>query len=112
MGLTVQLSIEVNTGGSEPHVLELFEKNITHNAAPIWCKAEIFNLLYRSYEQEAGSLFPELARAFTSIVNHEEEFRNLIPESSEWGDYDSAKDFLGHLISACQNHPKAIFKSY
>ena len=49
MSLDIWLEIEVDAGGKEPHKVELFSSNITHNLSKMAEEAGIYTALWHPY---------------------------------------------------------------
>lgn len=105
MSLDIWLSIDVDTGGKEPHNITLFDANYTHNVVPMWKKAGCYDALYMSDGKLAGNVLPELEAGLAAMKADPEGFKQLNPLNG-WGNYDSALKFLEEFTEACRAHPK------
>jgi hypothetical protein len=106
MGVSIWLSIEVDTG-NEPYSVELFSNNITHNVAPMWNKAGVYDAIYNSEGKAAGELIITLRAGVYDMTYKRPEYELLNPKNG-WGDYVSALSFLTSFASACELYPNAI----
>jgi hypothetical protein len=109
LSLDIYLMAEVDAGGAEPHQVELYWANITHNVASMWQRAGCFEALYKSEGKAAADILPALERAEGEMRREPGAYRALDP-SNGWGSYDSALEWLGKLIAACRRHPKAVVR--
>ena len=112
MSLDVYLTMEVDTGGDEPYSITLYDGNYTHNVTPMWSKAGVYKALYKRDEWDreitAAELIPVLQRGYTNMERDSEGYKELNP-SNGWGSYGTAIEWLGKLLSACREHPKATY---
>ncbi len=109
MSLDVSLEIAVDTGGVEPHTVELFSRNITHNVSPMWTKAGMHHAMYVCDGEIAGGLVGEIDAGIKAMEVDPAGFTALNPANG-WGDYESALDFARAWFAACAGHPKATVR--
>lgn len=84
-----------------------YEANITHNVAPMWHKAGLYEVLYRSDGKCAFEIVETLERGYEHMSASPKDYLLLNPANG-WGSYDSALVFLRKLIHACRAYPSAI----
>ena len=76
MSLDFYLEIEVDTGAPEPHKVELYSGNITHNLNKMAEEAGIYKCLWHPYElyenPTAGMLVPHLEAGLLKLKSHPE----------------------------------------
>lgn len=85
----------------------IYDGNMTHNVAPMWRKAGVYNALYNSEGQLAKDILEELKKGKEEMLAFPEEYKKLNPENG-WGDYDSSLNFLNTIIMACEKWPHGI----
>lgn len=105
MGIDIYIHIEIDTGGDEPYVAELYSCGITHNLSPMWQEAGIKDTLYGSHGMLAGDIIEELDKGLVTMKENPKKFNKLNPANG-WGNYSGAVSFLENLIAACRSHPK------
>jgi len=105
MGIAIWLTIKIETG-NEPYTATLYDDNITHNLAPMWRKAGVFDAIYNSDGKQAGCIAKKLRKGLEKMKAKPEKFRRLNPVNG-WGDYDGAIEFLSDLTDACEKYPNA-----
>ena len=88
----------------------IYETNITHNLAPMWRKAGIYDCLYNSEGKKADTIVVELREGLSKMITSPEEYKKLKPANG-WGDYDSAISFLTRLIIEIENEKSAYIDS-
>jgi hypothetical protein len=106
MSLYIWLTIDVDTGGDHPYSVQLFNGNMTHNVTPMWRKAKVYEALYESQGKIAGEIKDVLQVGIKDMERSSKQYQKLNP-ANEWGDYDSALNFLREFTNACIQHPKA-----
>jgi len=106
MSINIHMSIEVDTGGEQPYVCDLYDRSMTHNVRAMWIKAGVYDAIYNSHGKLAGSISEELSAGLRKMVASPDEYTKLNPPNG-WGDYERAVAFLDSLDIACRQHPKA-----
>lgn len=106
MSLDFYLGARVDTGAKCPIWVEVWRGNYTHNVTPMWRLAGVYQALYWSDGERAGTLVPVLSRGCRAMRDNIAAYRALNP-SNGWGDADRALVFLGRVTAACKRHPKA-----
>ena len=110
MSLDIWLEIEVDTGGKEPHKVELFSSNITHNLNTMAEEAGIYKALWRPDElwenPTANKLIPHLEAGLLKLKSHPEHYKQF-DASNGWGTYKDFVPFVEKVLIACKKHPKA-----
>lgn len=109
MSLDFYLEVPVDVGGKEPHVVGLFSRNITHNVAPMWVKAGVYDALYNSEGKQAREIIETLSSGENNMLANSAEYIALNP-SNGWGNYNGALDFLQGVLAACKEYPKATIR--
>jgi|TARA_Y100000310_G_C20658500_1_gene803331 hypothetical protein len=112
MSLDVSLEIEVDTGGKEPHIIYLYDANITHNLGPIAEMVFLYGPLWRPEENgidTASDLIDPLINGLHDLRRFgRDHFKDAAPKNG-WGTYDGFMHFVENLLKACQEDPKAKF---
>lgn len=109
MNLDVYLTASVDTGGAEPHEVELFSSGITHNLNAMAEEFGLYVPLWRPEEAnitEAGQLVDILAAGLDRLKADPERARKFNP-SNGWGTYEGLVEFVEEYLAACRKHPKA-----
>ena len=109
MGLDVYLTIEVDTGGPEPHVADLYDANVTHNLGPMAKEAGIYEHLWRPDEigiETASELIEPLMTALEKMKADPARFEELNPPNG-YGSFLAFELWVEHYLEACRQHPKA-----
>jgi len=109
MSLNVYLEVSVDTGGKEPHVIELYDANITHNLGPMADAAGIYYHLWRPEEigiNTAGQLIEQLEKGLERLKSNRRRFESFNPANG-WGTYEGFVSFVEKYLQACKDHPKA-----
>ena len=109
MSLDVWLYTEVDTGGDEPHVVSLFDANITHNLNTMADEAGIYNELWRPEEiraVHASDIVDAVEVGLKRLVAERERFEQL-DSPGGWGTYEQFVPWVAEYLSACKEHPKA-----
>lgn len=108
MSLDITLYMDVDTGGTEPHRLCLFDGNITHNLGKMAREAGIHQTVWYANEYEcAGLLIDPLREGLTKMVANPEYYQKF-DSSNGWGTYDDFVPWLQSLYDACVANPKAM----
>jgi len=110
MSLDVYLTMELDTGGEVPYVVELFESNITHNLN-VMAQAvseDFYKALWRPEEigiKTASQLTPILEQGLGVLISDPVKFKKYDPDNG-WGSYETLIGFVVQYIQACKEHPK------
>ena len=111
MSLDISLYMIIDTGGSHPERIELFEANYTHNAGKMASEAGIYEHIWRPEELEnvrcAGDLIDPLRQGVELMEDKPERFIAIQPENG-WGSYETFLPWVKEYLSACIRHPKAL----
>lgn len=98
--------LEIDTGGEFPaRVVD--SENMTSNCSPIWAQA----LGFAFRDLKGMSCFeaaPKLEKAVAYLLDpaNEEQLRALEPPNN-WGNLESATEYLQTISGWCREHPKA-----
>ncbi len=112
MSLNVWLEAETDVGGSEPHIVELFDASITHN---LTCMAEddgLYKHLWHPDEigiTQAFQLIEPLQAGLVQLRSDQSRFLNLNP-SNGWGSYKDFVPWVGEYLAACKKYPKSTVR--
>ena len=110
MSLDIWLEIEVDTGAPEPHKVELYSGNITHNLNTMAEEAGIYKALWRPDElwenPTADKLIPNLEAGLLKLKSHPEHYKQFDAPNG-WGTYKDFVPFVEKVLDACKEHPKA-----
>jgi hypothetical protein len=107
MSLDIWLTVDVDTGGTVPHRVELYSANITHNVNDMWMEAGVYDALYNSEGDEAGKHLQVLAKGIKDMSENPEKYEAM-DSPNGWGSYKHALPWLQKWYVACYSHPKAI----
>lgn len=106
MSYDISLRLSIDTGGPEPHDLELVDVgNYTSNVARMWSDA-LGHRLADFHDRTGGDCLDALNAAVDKLTADPARYRAMEP-SNGWGDYDGALAYLTRLRDACAAHPKA-----
>ena len=86
----------------------LYESNITYNLSKIYYKC-INGGLKSLNEMSCKQALPILNKAIESMIEHEEEYKELEP-SNGWGSYDGLLEEFRLLRETCENNPDGIIE--
>jgi hypothetical protein len=115
MSLDFYLEIEVDTGAPEPHKVELYSGNITHNLNKMAEEAGIYKCLWHPYElyenPTAGMLVPHLEAGLLKLKSHPNHYKQF-DASNGWGTYEDFVPFVEEVLNACKEHPKANVRTW
>jgi hypothetical protein len=108
--MSLDLWLEMDTGGPCPAVVGDNNLNYTHNVNPMW--RELFGMSLGKYVEnmQAQLVEEELKHAWVVMANDPGRFAPLNPPNG-WGDYDSALRFLGRVIENGRLHPLATWRA-
>lgn len=87
-------------------VVDVYSGNYTHNLTPMWKKAGVYDALYNSQGDSAGSLIPMLEKGYKDMQDNPNDYLQLNPENG-WGDYYSGMGFLREILLACKQYADA-----
>ncbi len=113
MSLDVYLEIEVDTGGKEKTVINLYESNITHNLNEMAMEAGIYHAFWRPEEIDgvyAEDIIPVLEGGLKMLEKDPKKYKKFNPENG-WGDYEGLIGFAQKYLDACRQHPKAKIRT-
>lgn len=115
MSLDFYLEVEVDTGGEEPHKVELFSANITHNLNKMAEEAGIYMHLWRPNElwenPTADKLIAPLEEGLKKLKDNPEHYKKFNSPNG-WGMYEHFVPFVEEVLSACKEHPKANVRTW
>lgn len=114
MSLDVYLEIEVDTGGHEPHVVQMYGANITHNLGSMAREGGFYEAVWRPEEcgiETAGQLIPILEKAVVDMLSEPKRFMRHNPPNG-WGSYQDFVPWLNEYLAACRQHPKAKVRAW
>lgn len=108
MSLDLWLYVEVDTGyrGTDAPQWSSEGVNITHNLAPMWRLAGVYDALYNAQGEVAGGHIATLRKGLAHMEDNPSEYRPLNPPNG-WGSYEIALAWLRSWIGICVMHPKA-----
>jgi hypothetical protein len=112
MSLDIGLYCDVDLGGPELDRFYVGDPlNATHNLGTMWKALGIYEALYESSGDCAGTYVETLRRALNELETHPQLFRSMeIMDPSTgnvWGTYEWALDFLKAWVDLCATYPKA-----
>lgn len=113
MSLDVYLEFSVDTGGPEPHVVDLYWANITHNLNTMAGEVGIYEPLWRPDEigiTKASQLIEPLRHGLADLHHNPDKFTPFNP-SNGWGNYGILKKFVTDYLEACCQHPNATVRA-
>jgi hypothetical protein len=115
MSLDFYLEMELDTGAPEPHKVELYSGNITHNLNTMAEEAGIYKCLWHPddlYENPtADKLILHLEAGLLKLKSHPEHYKQF-DASNGWGTYKDFVPFVEEILDACKEHPKANVKTW
>jgi hypothetical protein len=106
MGVTISVSMSVDTGGEKPKTLTLLCNWMTHNVSDMWRLAGCYDEIYNADSLLAGNIADKLEDAVEEMIEHPDAFKLLNPPNG-WGDYNTALDFLKDFAKVCKENPRA-----
>lgn len=109
MSLDVYLEKSIDLGGPEPHVVEVFNANVTHNLTSMAAEGGFYEALWRPEEigaRTAKDLISPLRVALHQLINDPERFRRHDPPNG-WGSYEVMVSFVKRYLAACERYPLA-----
>ncbi len=108
MSLDIDLCVYVDTGGSEPHRIELYTTNITHNLNKMAKELGVYKPLWHGEGiVDAASLIPVLVGAIRLMEVDPSYYRGFDAPNG-WGTYKDFLPWLRALLAACVEHPAAV----
>lgn len=114
MSLDIELYVDVDTGGTTPERLVLFEANYTHNAGKMAAEAGIYKIVWHPEELPeiscAGDIIEPLSRGMELMASEPARFIALQPANG-WGSYATFLPWLRKYLKACKKHPKASIET-
>lgn len=90
----------------------LWERNITHNLAPMADAAGLYKVMWRPEEigvVTAADALPHL-RAGWDRLNADSAAMLALSPANGWGTYDGLRDFVSAYIGACVDNPAAVIR--
>ncbi len=108
MSLDIYLEMTLDTGNVD-YCVTLFDANITHNVAPMWIEAGVYDALYESDGKYAGDISEILINGLIDMKRYPEKYRAMNPANG-WGNYEGALKFLDGIATACMHYPKALIR--
>jgi hypothetical protein len=112
MSLDVYLEVVVDTGAPEPHCVDLYWANITHNLGDMAAAAGIYLCLWRPDEIDittAGQLVEPLTEGLALLEADPARFEAFNAPNG-WGTYKHFVPFVRQYLEACKQHPKALVR--
>ena len=107
MSLDFTLYMDVDTGGSEPYHIELFDANITHNLSHMAREAGLYDTLWNPpLNTNADSLIPDMSAGLNILESRPQHFKKW-DSPNGWGRYENLVNFTKRCLAACKEHPKA-----
>ena len=113
MSLDLDLVIEVDTGGPEKKVIQLYDTNITHNLGVMASQAGIYDLLWRPEEigiEKAEGVIEGLTEGLNLLKKYPDFFSQFDAENG-WGTYKDFVPFVEQYLKACIENPKATIRA-
>lgn len=107
MSLDIYLYAKADVGKDEPIDCELYWRNCTHNLAPMWHLAGVYDALYKSNNDTAEKYIEVLEKGIADMEARPEEYKELNPPNG-WGNYEGALNFLKDFTNNCKEYPKSI----
>lgn len=94
-----------------PRVVEVYERNITHNLSEMARQAGLYEALWRpeeieGFEGSASELVPILREGLTKLKADPDYFRRFSP-SNGWGGYENLVTFTESYMESCMANPDA-----
>lgn len=105
--MSYDISLEIDTGGLEPHSLEDEYWNYTSNCAPMWRAAGLD--LAEFDGKTAAECTPVLHAGCLELGSNPDKYRAMNPENG-WGDYSGLMHRLAVLAAWFERHPKATVR--
>lgn len=87
----------------------VYDCNITHNLAPMWRAAGVWNALYESHGQRAVAIRKMVDAGVAAMRADPAKFRKL-DSPNGWGIYEHALPFLEGLAEALARFPLAVIE--
>ena len=110
MSLDLYLQVSVDVGGSEPHIVTLWQASYTHNCNTMAEAAGIYKHVWRPEElseiKTAADLIEPLRAGIQRMEDDPMRFIALNPENG-WGSYETFLPWLKQYLAACIEYPKA-----
>ena len=85
----------------------VFDTNMTHNVSVFWRTAGCYDAIYNSDGMKASEVVPFLKRGYDTMVASPDTYRSMNPKNG-WGNYDICIEWLGEIITACDQYPNSI----
>lgn len=115
MSLDFWLEMELDTGAPEPHKVELYSANITHNLSGMAMEAGIYMCLWRPDElwsnPTADKIIPILEEGLEKLKSNPEHYKQF-DASNGWGTYKDFIPFVEGVLNACKKHPKSTVRTW
>lgn len=115
MSLDFYLEMKLDTGALEPHRVELYSANITHNLNKMAMKAGICSCLWRPHDlwdnPTADKVIPIMEEGLEKLKSDPEHYKQFIA-SNGWGTYEDFVPFVEEVLNACKKHPKSTVKTW
>lgn len=101
--------MQIDTGGEHPATVCKIG-NMTSNVSPMWTTALGGRRLSELGGDTGALLIPVLERALAHInaPENREAYAAMNPKNG-WGSHGGAAEYLAKILTACREHPKAVF---
>lgn len=100
--------MSLDIGISATRKVEIFDRNITYNLAPMYYKCIDKELGFKKLNnmscKEALSI---LNSAINDLIKNKEEYEKLNPENG-WGTYDGLLEAIKDMRNCCEDNPDGI----
>lgn len=93
----------------EERVVNIFERNITHNLIDMAEVAGLYDALWRPEDiniEKADDLIPVLEKGLAKLKKDPNFYKKYSPENG-WGSYEGLVNFIEDYLAACKNNPEA-----
>jgi hypothetical protein len=99
------MSLDITLNALIPaRIGEVMSENCTHNLAPMWRKAGVYDALYMSDGRRAGDYLEALKAGLADMEENPAEYKKLNPPNG-WGDYEGAIGVLQRITRAFEEYP-------
>ena len=88
--------------------VEIFDRNITYNLAPMYYKCIDKELGFKKLNNmSCKEALPILNSAINDLIENQEEYEKLNPKNG-WGTYDGLLEAIKDMRNCCEDNPDGI----